>query len=321
MKLIRVFISRLKRSGEPGRGPFQRVELVAHGLRHPSDLQVRDVLSQAPGYLWPSVLFLAIFLEWDIDGFLILAIAWTVRYLSPLCSALMEHRNFYRWNRPDVFIGWNYSAIEDDTTLPAPPLGGRLIECMKPVWGAVLVIPPANPRSLAAFMQQATGNRGVFLPCLLVEGTSWKPAVTWVLGQVRIAVFEISEEGKPSLDWEMDEAIRLLGPDCVLLVKRGPEGCAVSTAAGLHLARPAAIDDTDFDIPKGSDAEAISTILGWCAEHLYVPPRVFNSTWRWYRMYGLEAVAIGFARLFVQVSMATGITLILVAAWQALRGS
>lgn len=119
----------------------------------------------------------------------------------------------------------------------------------------------------------------------------------------------------------MVEATRLLGADRVLLVKRGLEGCAVSSAADKHLVRPTVIDDTDFDIPNGSDAEAIAIILGWCAEHLSVPSRVFNSTWRWHQLYSLEAVAIGFARLFVNVFMATGITLTVIAAWQALRGS
>lgn len=119
----------------------------------------------------------------------------------------------------------------------------------------------------------------------------------------------------------MKEATRLLGADRVLLVKRGPKGCAVSSAAGQHVVRLTVIDDTDFDIPKGSDAEAIAIMLGWCAEHLYVSSRVFNSTWSSYQLYGLEAVAIGFARFFVTVFMANGITLTVIAAWQALRGS
>lgn len=250
MKVIEVFIPSLLRSGQQGRGAFTTKELQAHGLEHPSDRQIRDVLSRAPGYLWPSVLFLAAFLIWDMAGFMFLAVAWTVRYLSPVYSAWLEHRNFHRWNRPDVFIGWNYSAIKDDMTLPGPPMGVGLIECMKPAWGGVLVIPPADPTSVPAILQQISGNRGVFLPCLVVNAPAWQPAVTWLLTQTRAAVFEIAEEDKKSLVWEIGEAIRILGPERVLLVRRGSKGVRVVTAAGQSLVRPAVINTPPINIAR-----------------------------------------------------------------------
>lgn len=317
MWLIDAFYPRLMTSGEPGRAPFKADELLDLGLDHPSRRQVRDILSQAPRFLWPSAFSLAIFLAWNISGFLFLAIAWTVRYLSVLSSALLEYVNFYRWNRPDVFIGWNYGAIEDDIVLPVPPLGKILVENLKPFLGAVLVIPAANTSSLPAIVQDLAGNRGVFLPCLQVADAKWKPAVAWILGQVRAAVFEISVAGKPSLDWEVAEAIRLLGPERVLLVTREPSGCTVASAARQTLVRPIGINNLHPHIPAGTDMEAVAMILEWCADHLYVRPKDALNTRIWFWIYNLEPAVIRFAKLFVTAFIATGITLIALSVWQA----
>ena len=306
MKPIQVFVSSLRKSGAPGRGPFIAAELQEHNLEHPSDIQEDDIWSQAPAYLWPTGILLAIYFVWRTDGLLVIAAARLFWYLSLYCPAMLEQRNFYRWNRPDVFIGWSYSAIENDKTLPISPLGGRLIERMKPVWGAVVVIPMADIRMMENVLQQIMGNRGVFLPCLLVRGADWKPSVRWIIEQVRAAVFEISEEGKASLQWEIDEAIAVLGSDHVLVVRNASAGYTVSTAAGQQLERPVAIDRLPYEVEVGSHEEALMTIVGWCAENLYTPRREVNRTWRWYKLYDRERVVLWIVQMSCLLAVAVG---------------
>lgn len=318
MKPIEVFFSSLLKSGAPGRGPLTADELWGHDLEHPSDVQEEDIWSQAPAYIWPTAVVLAVYLVWRSDGLLVIAAARLIWYLSLYCPAMLEQHNFYRFSRPDLFIGWNYSAIENDKTLPVSPLGGRLIERMKPVWGGVVVIPLANIQFLENFLQQVTGNRGVFMPCLLVRSPQWQPAVRWIIEQVRAAVFEISEEGKASLQWEINQAIAVLGQDHVLLVREGSGGYTVTTASGQQLERPTAIDRLPYEVEVGSHEEALMTIVGWCAENLYTPRREINRTWRWYKLYDRERVVLWIIRLACLLATAIGLGLIIIDLWKAI---
>jgi hypothetical protein len=297
-----------------GRLPFGVDELLERRLDHPSRLQVKDILGRAPKFLLPAAICLAAFLYYDVVGFLFLCIAAVIWYLSPLLSALLEWANFYKWNRPDMFIGWNYSAIVNDATLPAPPVGALLMECMKPAWGAVLVVPPAASSDFAR-IQNASGNRGVFLPCLQLTSGDWKDAVSWALKQVRVAVFEIAEEGKASLSWEVDEATKLLGPERVLFVRRVEERFVVSSG-GQRLPLPQELSDLTPPISEAPNDEAVAKILGWCATHLPVKRRDLVLTNFWFTVYGLEAGAIKFARLATAVFAITGLTLIVLATVQ-----
>jgi hypothetical protein len=305
IEFLRLRVDKTERVGRP---PFRAAELLAHRLDHPSRRQIKDILGRAPKYLLPASAFLAAFLYWNMLGFFFLFLAALVRYLSPLFSALLEGVNFYKWNRPDVFIGWNYSAIVNDVTLPAPLAGALLVECMKPAWGAVMVAPLAASSQFAK-IQDEMGNRGVFLPCLQVTSGDWKQPVSWVLSQVRVAVFEVAEEGKASLAWEVREATRLLGPDRVLFVRRNGDRFLV-TCRGRPLPLPPELCDLTPPLSEAPHEEAIAFILGWCATHLPVRSWDLILTNLWFTFYGLEDMAIRFARLAVVVFAMTGLTLL-----------
>lgn len=311
MKMIECLSLCVDEAESVGRLPFGVDELLAHRLDHPSRLQVKDVLRRAPKFLFPAAIFLAAFFYCNMVGFLFLCIAATLRYMSPLVSALLEWANFYKWNRPDMFIGWNYSVIVNDATLPAPPVGALLMESMKPVWGAVLVVPPAASSDFAR-IQNASGNRGVFLPCLQLTSGDWKEAVSWAMKQVRVAVFEIAEEGKASLSWEVDEATNLLGPERVLFVRREDERFVVS-CEGRPLPLPRELSDLKPPISEAPNEEAIAKILGWCAAHLPVRRRDLVLTNLWFTVYDLEAAAIKFGRLATAVFAFAGLTLLVLA--------
>lgn len=314
MKMIECLSLRVNETERVGRAPFGVEELLARRLDHPSRRQVRDIWGRAPKLLLPALIFLAGFFYWNMVGFLFLCIAAVVLYLSLLLSALLEWANFYKWNRPDMFIGWNYSAIANDAALPAPPVGARLMECMKPAWGAVLVVPPAASSNFAR-IQDASGNRGVFLPGLQLTSGDWKEPVSWALKQVRVAVFEVAEEGKASLSWEVDEATKLLGSERVLCVRREAERYVV-TSEGRPLPFPQELSDLTPPLSEAPNEEAIAKILGWCAIHLPVGRRDLVMTNLWFIAYGLEGAAIKFARLATAVLAVTGLTLLVLAAIQ-----
>lgn len=311
MKMIEGLSLRTNETEHFGRGPFGAKELLSQGLDHPSRRQLNDICGRGPKFLLPAAVFLVAFFYWNMVGFLFLGLAAVIRYLSPLLSAILERTNFYKWNRPDMFIGWNYNAIVDDATLPSPPVGALLIECMKPAWGAVLVVPTAASSNFAR-IQDASGNRGVFLPCLQLTSGDWKDAVSWVLKQARVAVFEVAEEGKASLSWEVDEATKLLGPERVLFVRREAERFIVSSE-GRPLPFPQELSDLTPPISEEPNEEAIAKILGWCATHLPVRRRDLVLTNLWATAYGLEAAAIKFGRLSSAVFAMTGLTLLVLA--------
>lgn len=314
MKMIECLRLRVNETERVGRAPFEVEELLARRLDHPSRHQVKDIWARAPKFLLPAVICLVAFFYWNMVGFLFLCIAALIWYLSPLLSALLEWANFYKWNRPDMFIGWNYSAIVNDATLPAPPVGALLMERMKPAWGAVLVVPPAASSNVAR-IQDASGNRGVFLPCLQLTSGDWKDAVSWALKQVRVAVFEVTEEGKASLSWEVDEATKLLGPERVLFVRPEGERFIVSSE-GRPLPFPGELIDLAPPSSESPNDEAIAKILGWCAAHLPVRRRDLVLTKLWFTAYGLEARAIKFGRLATVVFAITGLTLLVLATVQ-----
>lgn len=314
MKMIECLNLRVNETERVGRAPFGVKELLSHGLDHPSRRQLNDIWGRAPKFLLPAAICLAAFCYWNAVGFLFLCFAAVIRYVSPLFSAILEWTNFYKWNRPDMFIGWNYCAMVEDETLPSPPVGALLMECMKPAWGAVLVVPTAASSNFAR-IQDASGNRGVFLPCLQVTSGDWKEAVSWVLKQVRVAVFEVAEEGKASLSWEVDEATKMLGPERVLFVRREAERFVVSSE-GRPLPFPQEFSNLTPPISEAPNDEAIAKILGWCATHLPVRRRDLVLTNLWFTAYGLEAGAIKFLRLASAVFALTGLTLLLLLAVQ-----
>ena len=268
-------------------------ELDAHALVHPTTLQVSAVLTGAFHLLRdPTIAFLAAYLT-SSKAFIWLGLVLSFNLLQYVLAVAISLLHWQR-NRPDVFLGWAFSSAVDDTRAPVSAFCHHLIvDCLRPAWGAVLL--PSYPASAEAIETEAVGNRGMAYPLLRARQVDdWKNGVLWLLTRVRLAVFEVPDNPGESILWEIDQALRILGPDRVIVVKRGRKGLMSAWLGGNRmLPIDPALNSQLVSIPTAEMRPAFQ-VLTWCAKHF--PVNSTDMAWNrfWNFVWELKAHWSGF---------------------------
>lgn len=279
-----------------GRKPFTESELQDRNISHPSMRHARYggwVIIRIALLLTVSVV---IFIWTNNAEWMFFALAFLVMIFSRRWSPLLEYRNFYEWSRPDIFVGWNYSKLENDAFMPTSRFVAGLCRSLRPSWGCVFAIPlPESGRK--SFEQAMKGERGVYMPCFEIYSKDWKSSITWILSQTRAAMFVMDDVRGEGIQWEVSEAIRVLGSHRVLFVMESNEQAADEMDGSEESV--VMVDGEELEIPEWTRtltppvqghpySETEAKILGWCSCNLPVDFRTVARTLRWHRFYDQE---------------------------------
>ncbi len=306
VNLINIFSLDLSASKATVPAPISDEELEAQGLTHPSIKQLHWIKASIRSLaIIPSGLTIFAY----CTGFTAAYVLGSLLFLNALQyigTVYIERVNWNR-NRPDLFLGWSFDAKADDGLLPIAPLLYELLACLRPAFGAVML--PSPPDTALGKQQEAQGNRLVYLPAVTVRDPErWKSAVSWLLTRVRAAVFDLTGKPGANVQWEIDEAVRILGADAVLLVKWDEAGKVSAWIDGRRLPMPKELDELE-PVHPSERLDAIAQILAWCASHLPLCAEEYVAAQRWNRIWHLETVwSYWWIRLF-------GVAMLFSAGW------
>ena len=279
-----------------GREPFTRSELEDRKISHPSTRHAKYggwIIIRMALLLTISVV---VFIWTKHAEWMFFALAFLLMIVSRRWSPLLEYKNFFEWNRPDIFVGWNYSKLINDAFMPTSRFVGGLCRSLRPSWGCVFAVPlPESGQE--SYEQAMKGERGVFMPCVEIYSEDWKSSITWILSQTRAAIFVMDDIRGEGIQWEVSEAIRVLGSHRVLFVMGSVEQ-AVDEIDGSEES-VVVVDGKELDIPEWTMtltppvqghpySETEAKILDWCSRNLPVDFRTVARTLQWYRFYDQE---------------------------------
>lgn len=333
-------IKELGPQDRPSPLPFSERELSDKNISHSSTMVAKSARSRSRIAVVMLIMALSFFFSTKNIEWILLSLGLFLLFLCIRWTPLLEYREFHEWNRPDIFIGWNYSKAVDNQLLPISRFVAALYGSLKPSWGCVFAIPPLrqaldDPEESISNISSATSrsfsfddstikelkrSRGVFLPALTIDERNWQESITWILHRVRAAIIVVDDSEGEGLRWEIKEAIRLLGKQRVLLVKGSTEQepgkfCGDETSEivvdGGSLEVPRWMHNLNPTIQGHPFSENEAKILGWCSENLPVSFLEVARRYRWCKFYDHEVIYSKALAIACLVSLATGATVTL----------